>query len=85
MGSTMYTKYSPCIHCAKYVIACGVKRVVVGKVYRNPQAVDMLKEAGVAVEIYKENSKWTNELIQIFSEDIPDRINQGEIKMEAGK
>ena len=81
----MYTKYSPCIHCAKYVIACGIKRVVVGKVYRNPQAVDMLKEAGVTVEIYKDDSSWTDELTQIFSEDIPDRANQGEIKMEVKK
>ncbi len=84
-GSTMYTKYSPCIHCAKYVIACGIKRVVVGKVYRNPQAVDMLKEAGVIVEVYKENSPWRNELMQIFSEDIPERSNQGNITMQTGK
>ncbi|MDP2932791.1 MAG: deaminase, partial [bacterium] len=23
-GSTLYTKYSPCIHCTKYIIAAGV-------------------------------------------------------------
>ncbi len=84
-GSTMYTKYSPCIHCAKYVIACGVKRVVVGKIYRNPQAVDMLKEAGVSVEIYKENPSWHNEMMSIFEEDIPERTNEGEVKMESKK
>ena len=84
-GSTMYTKYSPCIHCAKYVIACGIKRVVVGKIYRNPQAVDMLKEAGVSVEVYSQDPKWRDELVQIFSEEIPDRVNQGEIKMENSK
>jgi dCMP deaminase len=80
-GSTMYTKYSPCIHCAKYVIACGIKRVVVGKIYRNPQAVDMLKEAGVSVEVYQENSKWHDELTQIFSEDIVERKNEGSVNM----
>jgi len=80
-GSIMYTKYSPCIHCAKYVIACGVKRVVIGKVYRNPQAVDMLKEAGVSVEIYQETSNWHQELTQIFTEDIAERKNEGEIKL----
>ena len=64
-----------------HVIACGIKRVVVGKIYRNPQAVDMMKEAGVSVEIYAESPKWRDELAQIFSEEIPDRTNQGEIKM----
>lgn len=83
-GSTMYTKYSPCIHCTKYIIAAGVKRVVVGKVYRSPQALDMLKGAGVQVEVYKENPKWRQELLEIFSEDIPDRANQGEIKLTSG-
>lgn len=84
-GSIMYTKYSPCIHCAKYIIACGIKRIVVGKIYRNEKALEMLKEAGVAVEIYKENSQWSNELLQIFSEDIPERLNEGVIKMESKK
>ncbi len=81
-GSTMYTKYSPCIHCTKYVIACGIKRVVMGKVYRNHQAVDILKEAGVQVEVYKENSEWSKELLQIFSEDIPDRTNEGVVTLK---
>lgn len=81
-GSTMYTKYSPCIHCAKYVITCGVKRVVIGKVYRNPSALDMLKEAGIQVDLYQENPEWQEELIQIFSEEIPVRNNEGEVKIE---
>ncbi|KKQ56702.1 MAG: CMP/dCMP deaminase zinc-binding protein [Parcubacteria group bacterium GW2011_GWA2_38_13] len=81
-GSTMYTKYSPCIHCAKYVIACGIKRVVIGKVYRNPSAVDMLKEAGVQIDLYQENPEWQEELLKIFSEEIPVRVNNGEVKTE---
>ena len=84
-GSTMYTKYSPCIHCAKYVIACGIQRVVVGKIYRNPQVVEMLKEAGVKVEVYSQNPEWRDELVQIFTEEIPDRMNQGEIKLANSK
>ena len=84
-GSTMYTKYSPCIHCAKYVIAAGIKRVVIGKVYRNPQALDMLKEAGVVADIYVENPAWKGELGQIFSEDIAERSNEGNIKLDTGK
>ena len=84
-GSTMYTKYSPCIHCAKYVIACGVKRVVIGKVYRNPSALDMLKEAGVHVDLYQENPEWQEELLKIFSEEIPVRTNEGTVKTETTK
>ena len=84
-GSTMYTKYSPCIHCTKYVIACGIKRVVLGKVYRNPQALDMLKTAGVEVVVYPENPAWQEELIKIFSEEIPVRQNEGEVKMDTSK
>ena len=80
-GSTMYTKYSPCIHCTKYIIAGGIKRVVIGKVYRNPKALEMLKEAGVEVQIYKEDSKWTGELVALFSEEISNRANQGEINI----
>ena len=84
-GATMYTKYSPCIHCAKYVIAAGIKKVVIGKVYRNPSALEMLKEAGVEVEVYKENPKWQEELMHIFSEEIPVRENEGEVKMGTEK
>ncbi len=81
-GSTMYTKYSPCIHCTKYIIASGVKRVVVGKVYRSPQALDMLKEGGVNAEVYEENPLWRDELSQIFSEDIPERKNEGNVSFQ---
>lgn len=83
-GSIMYTKYSPCIHCAKYIIACGVKKVVVAKVYRNAETPAFLRSAGVEVVEYKENPEWRAELVQMFSEAIPERVNEGEIKL-AGK
>lgn len=79
-GATMYTKYSPCVHCTKYIIACGIKRVVIGKIYRAPQVVDMLKEAGIEVVIYQENPQWTEELMKLFEEGVPPRANEGEIK-----
>ncbi len=85
VGSTIYTKYSPCIHCVKYIVACGVKRVVIGKIYRNQKAVDYLKDAGLRVDIYKENKKWNQEIIKLFSEDIPERKNEGEVKLESHK
>ncbi|MFH0951847.1 MAG: dCMP deaminase family protein [Patescibacteria group bacterium] len=69
-GSTMYTKYSPCIHCAKYVVAAGVERVVLGKVYRDNKAVDYLKEAGLTVDIYKENDRWNSLVQDLFKKDI---------------
>lgn len=70
-GSTMYTKYVPCIHCCKYIVAVGIKRVVYGKIYRNMQAVVYLKEAGLHVEQYQENPDWQQALVKIFTEEIP--------------
>jgi len=85
IGSTMYCKYNPCIHCTKYVIAAGIKRVVVGKIYRNEKAIDMLREAGVQVDMYQENPEWNGEIIKIFSEDIPDRANEGTVTLKVSK
>jgi dCMP deaminase len=82
VGATMYTKYIPCMHCSKYVVACGIKRIVAAKVYRAAQAIEYLKNAGVQVDIYQENLEWNEELIQIFTEGIPERINHGAIKLE---
>ena len=70
-GSTIYLKYSPCIHCCKYLLASGIVRVVIGKVYRNTQAVDYLKDAGIIVDIYPENPVWKAAVLKIFAEDIP--------------
>lgn len=81
-GSTLYTKYSPCVHCAKYVIAAGIVRVVVGKVYRNATAMEYLRQAGVQVDIHQPNSDWNDRLVDLFSHDIPDRYaKEGEVKL----
>jgi len=82
VGSTIYMKYSPCIHCTKYLIAAGVKRVVFEKIYRNQKVLDMFEQAGVKIEEYKPNLEWHDEIIKIFSEETPTRINEGEVKME---
>lgn len=82
VGSTIYMKYSPCIHCTKYLIATGVKRVVFEKIYRNQKVLDMFEQAGVKVEEYKPNPEWNEEILKIFSEKTPTRINEGEIKLE---
>lgn len=81
-GCTLYSKYSPCVHCAKYIIACGITRVVIGKIYRNEKSVELLREAGIQVDIYKENPQWNDEVVKIFAEEIPTRINEGEVKLE---
>ncbi|EKE13850.1 MAG: hypothetical protein ACD_12C00788G0001, partial [uncultured bacterium] len=85
-GSTLYVKYSPCIHCCKYIVACGIVRVVVGKIYRNSKAIDYLKEAGLEVDFYQEDKRWQNELIKLFSEEIEDRKpTEGDVKLKEEK
>ncbi|PIY96915.1 MAG: dCMP deaminase [Candidatus Kerfeldbacteria bacterium CG_4_10_14_0_8_um_filter_42_10] len=85
-GSTLYANYTPCIHCAKYIVACRIKRIVIGKVYRNSKTVDYLKEAGLAVEIYKENSQWNERVTELFKGEIPEvKAKEGEVKMEIEK
>lgn len=81
-GATMYTKYSPCIHCAKYIIAAGIKRVVIGKIFRNADAINYLMSADVKVEIYKENSEWNCLASKIMSEDVEEKkVPEGDIKL----
>ena len=70
-GSTMYTKYSPCIHCCKYLVAAGIARVVIGKIYRNTQAVDYLTAADLRVDLDQQKPAWKQDLIRLFAEDIP--------------
>lgn len=48
-GATMYITISPCIDCAKLIIQSGIERVVYGKLYRNKDGVNLLKEAGIDV------------------------------------
>lgn len=81
-GSTMYSKYAPCIHCAKYVVAAGIKRVVAGKVYRNARAVEYLRAAGLQVDVYVRNADWDQHLIEMFSHDIEERsAKEGNVEM----
>jgi dCMP deaminase len=85
-GATMYSKFNPCIHCAKYVIAAGIKRVVVGKMYRGEQALEYLKEAGVQVDMYKENPQW-NTLVQgLFMNEIEEvQAREGDVRLDSSQ
>lgn len=85
-GSTMYTKFLPCIHCCKYVVAAGIKRVVAGKVYRITKAADYLKEAGVQVDTYVNNPEWNSRVMEMFSHDIEEMYpKEGDVKLNEKK
>ena len=85
-GCTMYTKYNPCIHCTKYVIAAGVARVVVGKIYRGMEAVNFLREAGVQVDIYENNKEWNQYLVDMFQSEVEEvKANEGDVKLGVNK
>lgn len=51
IGATMYTTLSPCLECSKLMIQCGISRVVCAEVYRIPEGIELLKEAGIQVDI----------------------------------
>ncbi len=50
-GSTIYITASPCIECAKLIIQSGIKRVVYGENYRLDDGIQLLKRAGVEVQL----------------------------------
>ena len=52
-GATLYVTASPCIECAKLIIQAGIKRVVFGEEYRIMDGVELLKRAGINVELLK--------------------------------
>ena len=52
-GATLYVTASPCIECSKLIIQAGIKRVVYGEEYRIMDGVELLKKAGIDVELLK--------------------------------
>ena len=48
--STLYVERSPCVDCARLLIAVGIKRVVYLVPYRDHSGEDLLREAKVVVE-----------------------------------
>jgi len=81
-GSTMYTKFSPCIHCAKYIVAAGIKRVVMGRVYRNTDVIRYLEKAEIEVDIYKENPRWNRAVQEMFSNGVEGtKADEGEVRL----
>lgn len=79
-GATLYALYSPCIHCAKYVVAAGIKRVVIGAIYRNSKSPEYLAQAGLQVEFYKPNNEWNAMIQKIFENRVEEVIaKEGEV------
>ncbi|NQU83419.1 MAG: dCMP deaminase [Parcubacteria group bacterium] len=83
-GATMYMTYSPCIHCAKYIIAAGIKRVVIGRVYRNEKILGELKKAGIRVAVYQDNDKWNKKVRTLFEDEIEEK-NAPTVKLTTEK
>lgn len=50
-GATIYVTATPCVICAKMLINCGINRVVCGEQYPDGMALEMLRDAGVVVEM----------------------------------
>lgn len=50
-GATLYVTASPCMECAKLIIQAGIRRVVYNEPYRLTDGIDLLRRAGVEVEL----------------------------------
>jgi len=46
-GCSMYITLSPCIHCAKFIIASGIKEVFYLEKYRDIKGIELLKKFNV--------------------------------------
>lgn len=46
-NSTLYVTLSPCFECSKLIIQSGIKRVVFSEIYRKPDSLNFLLEAGI--------------------------------------
>ena len=51
-GATLYCTHQPCVLCAKMIVNAGIKRVVYQEGYPDPFGMEIMQEAGVAVERY---------------------------------
>ena len=63
-GATLYTTHSTCYPCLKRAIAVGVKRIVAGKIYRDPSVHDTCETVGIDFVVMPPAAKETiDELI----------------------
>ena len=52
-GATLYCTTQPCVICTKMLINAGIKRIVICESYPDELASQMIKEAGIQVDIFK--------------------------------
>ena len=50
-GATLYCTTQPCVICSKMLINAGIKRIVIKEAYPDELAQQMIKEAGIQVDI----------------------------------
>ena len=50
----MYLTLSPCVNCAIAIINSGIKKIVFKEQYRNIAGINLLKDANIVVERFKE-------------------------------
>lgn len=48
-GATMYITISPCVECAKLIIQSEISRVVYGKLYKNQNGLNLLRQAKIKI------------------------------------
>jgi len=53
-GATMYMTTQPCSICAKMIINAGIKKIIFEGDYPDEFAIELLKEAGVILEKFKQ-------------------------------
>lgn len=53
LGATIYTTTSPCHTCAKLIINAGLERLVYHVRYRRSDGLDLLENAGIALEHFQ--------------------------------
>lgn len=53
-GAAIYVTHHPCIICAKMIINAGIKKVYIKDSYPDEMAADILKEAGLEIEMLGE-------------------------------
>ena len=56
-GGTIYCTNQPCVICAKMIINAGIRRIVIKDGYADELAVEMLNEAGLAIELLRDEGK----------------------------
>ena len=56
-NSTMYSTTQPCILCSKLIINAGIKKIVTKDSYPDQMSKQMLKEAKVKIQIYRDGQR----------------------------